>query len=47
MVLKCNKCGRKLVPYITDPDVVEYLCPACDEFRLDISEISGCCDAMR
>lgn len=28
---KCPKCGRELVPYITDPDIVEDFCPVCDE----------------
>ena len=27
---KCKKCGRELVPYITDPDMVEDFCPDCD-----------------
>lgn len=32
--MKCKYCGRKLVPYITDPDVVKNFCPECDDIPL-------------
>jgi len=31
MVSKCKTCGRNLVPYVIDPDVVEDYCPTCDD----------------
>ena len=29
--MKCGRCGKEKVPYITDPDEVHNFCTVCDD----------------
>ena len=31
MTKKCEKCGKEKIPYITDPDIIEWFCSNCDD----------------